>query len=171
MKILKAIYYILIAFLVLIVLLLVVSVFPISGNVKFMVVQSGSMAPAIKMGSIVMVKPSDEYRINDVISFGEMTKTKWPTTHRIYDIKIVGGTPVYITKGDTNNAPDPKQVSGKEIIGKVLFDIPYLGYAVNFAKKPIGFALIIIVPAAVIVVDEIKKIFKEIKKRKINQNA
>lgn len=167
MKILKTIYYILIAFLVLIVLLLVVSVFPISGNIKFMVVQSGSMAPDIKMGSVVMVKPAENYNIGDVISFGKMTKTEWPTTHRIYDIKVVGNEALYITKGDTNNAPDPKQVSHGDIIGKVLFDIPYLGYAVNFAKKPIGFALIIIVPAAVIIGDEIKKIFREVKKKNV----
>jgi len=37
---------------------------------------------------------------------------------------------------------------------------------VDFAKKPAGFALIIIVPAAIIIGDEIKKIFKELKKQK-----
>jgi len=60
-----------------------------------------------------------------------------------------------------------RTVSKSEIIGKVLFSVPYLGYAVDFAKKPLGFALIILVPAAIIIGDEIKKIFGEVKKKKI----
>lgn len=164
MKIFKIIYYIFLAFIVIVAVLLIVSVFPITGNYKLMIVQSGSMTPAIKMGSIVMVKPADDYKIGDVITFGPMTKTKAPTSHRIYDIKVVDGNPVYITKGDANNAPDQREITKREIIGKVLFDVPYLGFAVEFAKKPLGFALIIIVPAGIIVYDEVKNIIREIRK-------
>jgi len=166
MKIFKVIYYVLFGFIILVALLLIISVFPITGNIKFMVVQSGSMTPAIKMGSIVMVKPVDEYKIGDVISFGEVTRTKAPTTHRVYDIKVVEGEPYYITKGDANNAPDQREVSEREIIGKVLFSVPYLGYAVDFAKKPLGFALIILVPAGIIILDEMRKIRREIKRKR-----
>lgn len=166
MKPFKIIYYIFIVFIAAVVILLIVSVFPITGNYKLMVVQSGSMEPAIKMGSIVMVKPMDDYKIGDVISFGEVTRIKAPTTHRIYDIKVAEGQPVYITKGDANNAPDQREIPKREVIGKVLISVPYLGYAVDFAKKPLGFALIILVPAAIIIGDEIKKIFGEVKKRK-----
>ena len=100
------------------------------------------------------------------ISFGEATRIKAPTTHRVYDIKVVEGEPYYITKGDANNAPDQREVSKREIIGKVLFSVPYLGYAVDFAQKPLGFALIIIVPAALIIFDEVKKIWQEVKLKK-----
>jgi hypothetical protein len=44
--------------------------------------------------------------------------------------------------------------------------VPFAGYAVDFARKPLGFALIIIIPAAVIIFDEIMKIYAEIKKKK-----
>ena len=121
MKVFKIIYYIFIAFIVLIALLLIVSVFPITGNYKLMIVQSGSMEPAIKMGSIVMVKPMDDYKIGEVITFGPYTRTKAPTTHRIYDIKVTGGTPSYITKGDANDAPDTREITKRDILGKVLF--------------------------------------------------
>jgi len=171
MKILNIIYYIFIVFVAAIALLLIVSVFPITGNIKLMIVQSGSMTPAIKMGSIVMVKPADEYKIGDVISFGPYSKTKAPTTHRIYDIKVENGKISYITKGDANDNPDQKEVLENEIIGKVLFSVPYIGYAVDFAKKPLGFALIIIVPAIIIIFDEMKNIFKEVKKIKEKREA
>ena len=170
LKVFKIIYYIVIGFIILVVLLLIISVLPITGNYKIMTVISGSMEPDIKMGSVVAVKPVADYKIGDVITFGPVSKTKAPTSHRIYDIKVVDGKPVYITKGDANNAPDAREVFQKDIIGKVLFDVPYVGYAVDFAKKPIGFALIIIVPAAIIIFDEIKKIIKEIiKKKKENE--
>ena len=177
LKIFKIIYYVLIGFIILVALLLIISVLPITGNYKIMTVISGSMEPDIKMGSVVVVKPAHstssgqaDYKIGDVITFGPVSKTKAPTSHRIYDIKVVDGKPVYITKGDANNAPDAREVFQKDIIGKVLFDVPYVGYAVDFAKKPIGFALIIIVPAAIIIFDEIKKIIKEIiKKKKENE--
>jgi len=168
MKIFKVIYYVFLIGIAIIAVLLIVSVLPITGNIKFMTVLSGSMEPAVKMGSIVLVKPTDNYKIGDIITFGEVNKIKTPTTHRIYEMKVKGSQPVYITKGDANNAPDITEITKNDILGKVLFSVSYLGFAVDFAKKPLGFALIIIIPAAVIVFGEIKKIYGEVKKKKEN---
>ncbi|MFH1990588.1 MAG: signal peptidase I [Patescibacteria group bacterium] len=170
-KVFKTIYYIFLGAIGLIAVLLIVSAFPISGNIKFLTVLSGSMEPAIKMGSVVLVKPMVDYKIGDVITFGEISKIKTPITHRIYEIKVQGSQPVYITKGDANNGPDIREITQKDILGKVLFSVPYLGYAVDAAKKPFGFALIIIVPATLIIFNEIKKIYEEVKKRKKKENA
>ncbi len=165
-KLLKIFYYILVGFLVLIALLLIFSVFPITGNFKVLTVLSWSMEPTIKTGAIVVAKPADDYKIGDIITFGPDTKTQPPVTHRINDIKVVGGVPVYITKGDANESPDIREIQKNDILGKVLFNIPFVGYAVDFAKKPVGFILIIAVPAIVIVADEIRKIWKEVMKLK-----
>ena len=166
MKVFKIIYYFVIGFIVLVAILMVISVLPITGNYKVMTVLSSSMSPNIKMGSVAVVKPVSDYKIGDVITFGPYSKTKPPTSHRIVDIKVAGGQPIYITKGDANNAPDPREVLKRDVIGKVLFSVPYIGFAVDFVKKPIGFTLIIVVPAAIIIFDEIKKIIGEIKKKK-----
>ncbi len=163
-------YYVFLAALVAVALAVVISAFPIQGNIQIKVVLSGSMEPGIKVGSVVVVKPSENYKIGDVITFGEISKIKTPTTHRIYEIKMQGSQPVYITKGDANDAPDQREITGKEIIGKVLFSVPYAGYVVDTAKKPYGFALIIIVPATLIIFGEIKKIYEEVVKRKNNKN-
>ena len=164
-KILKIGYYICLAFLGIITVLLLMSAFPITGNFKIKIVLSGSMEPTIKTGSIVIVRPADDYKIGDIITF-QTAIDRDLITHRIKDIKVVGGELRYITKGDANNAPDQREVLQREIIGKLLFSIPYLGYVVNFAQKPIGFSLIIILPAIAIVYDEVKKIWKEIIKLK-----
>jgi len=166
MQISKIIYYIFIAFIVAIASLLIVSTIPITGNVKILTVLSGSMDPAIKTGSIVIVKPVNDYKIGDIITFGETTNLNAPITHRIHDIKIVEDQPRYITKGDANDVPDQTEVSKSKIVGKVLLTVPYVGYAVDFARKPLGFALIIIIPALIIIFDEVKNIYAEIKKKK-----
>jgi len=166
MKPLKIIYYIFVGLLALIALLLIVSAFPITGNFKVLTVLSGSMEPAIHTGSIVAVKPAGDYKIGDIITFGPYSKTQAPVTHRIAEIKVVGGQPVYITKGDANNAADTREIAKKDIVGKVLFSLPYVGYAVGAAKKPVGFMLIIVVPAVIIIYDEFRKIWGEIKRIK-----
>ncbi|MFA6394051.1 MAG: signal peptidase I [Patescibacteria group bacterium] len=162
MKILRIIYYLFIAVIIIIALLLVVSIFSITGNFKVMVVQSGSMEPAIHTGSIVVAKPAAEYKQGDIISFGKASKTKASVTHRINEIKEVNGVKSYVTKGDANNAPDLGETAQSEIIGKVLFSVPYAGYAVDTAKKPFGFMLIIVIPAVIIIYDELRKVKDEI---------
>jgi len=165
MKISKILYYIFSAFIVLIALLFVVSVFPITGNFKILTVSSGSMEPAIYTGSVVIIKPANDYKIGDIVTFNPSAKKETPVTHRIYDIRVEGGQPVYITKGDANESQDVNGVAKKNVVGKVLFSLPYFGYLINFVKQPIGFMLIIILPTAVIIYDEIKKIFREVKNR------
>lgn len=171
MKIFKIIYYIFIGFIAVIAGLLIVSVFPITGNYKLMIVQSGSMTPAIKLGSLVLVKPVSEYKVGNIISFQNPENPLQPITHRIAEIKMKDNEQSFITKGDANNAPDQREISKREILGKVLFSVPFIGYAVDFAKKPLGFMLLIIVPAVIIIYDEIKKIINEVKKGKKKESV
>lgn len=147
---------------VLIVLLLLSSALPIPGGIKTFVVQSGSMEPAIKTGGIVVVKPMAAYVVGDVITFGPRSKTKPPTTHRIMEVKEDGN---FLTKGDANEDEDMRTVSRYEVIGRVLFSVPYVGYAVAAAQKPWGFVVIVIIPAAIIIWEESQKIWREVKKK------
>jgi len=163
-KAIQIIYWVLVVFLVFTSFSIVFSRFSIPGNYKIMTVLSGSMEPAIKTGSLVVIKPKEEYRIGEVITF--QFKGKNPITHRIVDIEIVDGKPQYITKGDANKSPDARKVKKEEVIGRVLFSIPYLGYLVEGVKKPVGFLIVVIVPAVVIIFDELRKIYKELKHKK-----
>jgi len=128
--------------------------------------KSGSMEPAIKTGSVIVIKPGAEYKVGDIITFGKDDKKNIPTSHRINAVRMVQGKMLYTTKGDANNAPDTKEIAQNEIIGKVVFKMPYLGYVLDMAKKPIGFFLLIVIPALAIVYDEVVKIWKEVKRLK-----
>jgi signal peptidase len=127
------------------------------------------MEPAIKTGSLVFIKPETGYAVGDVITFGKDTKKDIPTTHRIMEMRIQEGKSVYRTRGDANENEDMREVSASEVIGKVLFDIPYAGFVLDFAKKPAGFVLLIILPATVIIFDEVQTIWAEVRKKR-NRN-
>ena len=163
-KTFKIIYYIILGAIIFVALLLIISVFPITGNIKTMEVLSGSMEPAIHTGSVVVVKPTSTYKVGDVVSFGLNTKTDIPTTHRIAEMRVQDGQFVYKTKGDANNSEDGKEVLEKDIIGKVYFSIPYLGYIIDFVKKPLGLMIVIVIPAVIIIYDAVKNIIEEVKK-------
>jgi signal peptidase len=157
MKVFKYIYYIVISCIVLIALLLIVSIFPISGNFRVLSVLSGSMEPAIHTGSVVVISPASSYKVGDVVTFGKISKNSTPTTHRITAIN--GGK--ITTKGDANNVADSNTILPSDIAGKVRLAIPYAGYLVNSARKPVGFAILILIPAVIIIYEELKSVWRE----------
>jgi len=157
-KIISNIFFI---FIGLVAIILVVSIFPVTGNYKVLIVQSGSMQPTIKTGSLIISKPESMYEVGDIITF---RYGKTTITHRVYEKKEIDNQTSYVTKGDANNASDKNEISSSDIVGKVFFHMPYLGYAVDTAKKPLGFMLVVVLPALIIIFDEAKNIFQEIKK-------
>lgn len=149
-----------------IIALLLFALFPIKGNYQIKIVQSGSMEPSIRMGSIVIIKPSASYTVGDVVTFGKDTKKDIPTTHRIFSSRAVDGVLLFTTKGDANKSPDTAEIRQGEIHGKVLFDVPFVGFIIDLARKPLGFVVFVIIPAIIIIYDEAAKIFRELKRMK-----
>lgn len=127
------------------------------------VVKSGSMEPAIKTGGIVVIAPSAAYGVGDVVTFGRDTKNSIPVTHRIVEKTGEGRTATYMTKGDANEDTDPNVLRNSGIIGTVAFTIPYVGYVIEFARTPLGFLILIGIPALVIVLDEFANIVWEVR--------
>ena len=132
------------------------------GDTRYEPVYTGSMEPAIPVGSVVVLKPVDTetLKTGDIICF----KLSEPTsiTHRIINITNEGFT----TKGDANEDPDQWTVKKENIIGKLVFTIPYIGYIDYFVRTPTGLILLIVLPAILIIIIEIRNIIKELKKTK-----
>ena len=145
---------------ILIVGVLLLSKFSVPGiDFKILVVQSGSMEPAIKTGSVVFVSPSDLYLKGDIITFRrESSQREIPITHRIVEVENINGEIAYAVKGDANKYIDTEQVLNSEVVGKVNFTTPYAGSLINAAKTPLGIIFLIIFPALLIVSEEIMKI-------------
>ncbi len=120
MKIFKVLYNV---FAILIVLCFAFSMVLIATKTEFYAVATASMEPEIKEGDMVFVRSADEYLKGDVIT--AKLKSGGTFTHRIYFADNENNQ-VY-TMGDNNSAPDPLPTACGDIIGKVIFTVPFLG--------------------------------------------
>ena len=142
----------------------VFSFVPFPGNYKIFTVQSGSMEPTIKTGSLIFVRPEADYNVGDIVT-RRTDDPKVTITHRIVSKEEVQGKIAFQTKGDANQSADSEKFTKDGIIGKEIFKLPYIGYPVGYAKTTPGLILLIIVPAVIIIYDEMNKIKEEIKKK------
>ncbi|KKW19510.1 MAG: Type I signal peptidase [Parcubacteria group bacterium GW2011_GWA2_51_10] len=143
--------------------LFLLSLMPIKTGLEMKIVQSGSMEPSIPVGALVLVRPSASYAVGDVITFGEDSSSAVPTTHRVFDVRSENGAIFYTTKGDANEEADQEAVALGDVIGKVLLAVPYVGFVLDFARQPLGFALLIGIPALLVIVAELVAILQEVR--------
>lgn len=90
-------------------------------------VLSGSMEPAIPVGSLLYVKEGrpEDVKEEDVIAFYGSAKDSGIITHRVMKNNVVSGT--FRTKGDANDKGDPTPVPYENYIGRVVLSVPYVG--------------------------------------------
>lgn len=140
------------------------SFFPIKGEQRLFVVQSGSMEPALPVGSLIFVHSYDSYGVGDIVT-RRTDQPKVTITHRVIGTEMRNGATVYRTKGDANRDEDGEPVMQRSVVGKVVFHVPYAGYIISFAKTPWGFTFLVVIPALLIIVDEFNNIRKELGRR------
>lgn len=106
-------------------------------------VLTGSMAPALPIGSIIAVQPveTSTVKAGDIITF-TTGGTPPLTTHRVVDVNADG---TFTTKGDANEDADIAPIDDGRVLGRVTFFIPYAGYAADALKRPIGWGMAIAV--------------------------
>jgi signal peptidase len=128
-------------------------------------VASGSMEPVIPKGAVVLVRPTPAELLlpGDVIAFSRPEDPETVILHRIYKTQSMGFDSAYITKGDANSAPDNWTVTSSMIRGQYILAIPYLGHAIVFLKTWLGFLVVIGIPALVLILFQILKIFSGIR--------
>ena len=134
------------------------------------VVQSGSMEPQIETGSVCFINKLvkyDDIKENDIIAF------KLPTgvgvTHRVIKITNEGFT----TKGDNNETEDLIKTTKENYIGKNIFSIPKVGYAVKLiqttrGKIILGTIILVIFLAGLLIGEPSKK--KQQKEKSLKQD-
>ena len=66
----------------------------------------------------------------------------------------------YKTQGDNNLSPDSTTVQFKNVLGKVLIKIPQLGRLQSFLSSSYGWLIIVVIPALLIILSDILKIFR-----------
>ena len=126
------------------------------------VVLSGSMEPTYHVGSLIYVKSVDyrELEVGDPITY--MLSQDTVVTHRIIEVLVDEEDPDtlrYFTQGDANAVADGTSVHYKNILGKPVFSIPYLGYVSNYIQNPPGMYVAIAAGAILILLVFLTDIF------------
>jgi signal peptidase I len=111
------------------IVLLLFSGLSFGGVVKARIVLTGSMEPAISTGDIIITTPVSrkEPKVGDVVAYqakrfnGENVAV---FSHRIISGDLQSG---FVVKGDANKSPDNQKPKASDILGVVIFVIPFLG--------------------------------------------
>jgi len=143
---------------------------PFRGYYKTRAVLTGSMKPVILPGSLIITRwwEDKDLKEGDIITYRRPDQKDFYITHRIIKKTKEGDLYFFQTKGDRVSAPDQWKIHQGLIEGKVILVFPFLGYFYNFAKSWIGFGLLILLPAVLIIVEEIRKIKKALKISQLN---
>ena len=90
---------------------------------------SGSMRPSLEVGDVVIVAKVSPR----VIEAGNVIQYREPggirSVHRVVEVQEIDGKQAFITQGDDNDEPDPNPVLPANLVGRVVFSIPRVGWA------------------------------------------
>lgn len=132
------------------------------------IVLSGSMEPDLNAGGIAFVEPSvqpEAISAGDVISFRSHSGQR--VTHRV--VEVIGEAPglSFRTKGDANDDPDPQLVSSRDLMGRVSFDVPYVGFLAQRLRERVWFYLALGAPAAMLIANELASVARELRRKEV----
>ncbi len=111
---------------------------------------SGSMEPTLKVNSFVLIKKSDKYEIDDIVTY---KKNNEYITHRIIEIN----NNEIIAKGDANNTADDP-INKNTIVGKVIFNLNVINFINYLFNKPLTWILLFIIGLIITILIPDKKI-------------
>ena len=154
--------------------LVMASLVPVPGGLKIYTVLTGSMEPALPTGSLIIMRtgvPAVNITVGDIVTFKSPRSDDVLITHRIAKVIGEGEGMRFITRGDANGAVDPWEVRFGNIAGVYQKHVPYVGFALEFAKTPMGLLLLVILPTVLIAGSELRQIVQVLVERKLNQIA
>lgn len=96
---------------------------------------SGSMEPAIPVGSLVYVEPVQpaEVQEGEIIAYYSGSTA---VTHRVVQNRLVEGE--FVTKGDANEQEDLNTISYASLVGRVKYHIPFVGQILVIYTSGVG---------------------------------
>jgi signal peptidase len=135
---------------------------PLAFNARPLVVLSGSMEPALGTGDVSVVRsiaPLDA-RPRDIVTFRDPDNAERLITHRVRAMHVQGQAVVFRTRGDANNVSERWRVPANGEIGRVIYRIPKLGWALMYARSKGLFVLLLGGALALLLVLELTAIWR-----------
>lgn len=105
-------------------------------HLQAIAVYSGSMAPRMPVGSLVLerVDPAARVHVGDVITFADPFDRTRVVTHRVVEILPTREGLGYRTKGDANPTRDPWTLKLPARVPHAVATVPYAGYGLVYAQ-------------------------------------
>jgi signal peptidase len=127
-------------------------------------VASGSMVPTLNVGDLIIVQGgftvSDinaTHDTGDIIVFHKPHNPDELIVHRAVEEQGDG----LLTKGDNNPTVDPWAVNDGDLVGKVVWIVPYVGHVPLFVHTPTGLSIIVILIVILILLEFVIPLAKE----------
>lgn len=120
--------------------------FFLATDTPIVVIASGSMSPALEVGDLAVVQgvSSSDIQIGDMIVFDSPEGVR--TIHRVTQMQtLLNGTILFKTKGDANPSEESYWTSEKDVHGRVIFRIPYIGWLALIPAIPITIVVILLI--------------------------
>lgn len=125
---------------------------------------TGSMAPLINAGDVVVTAPvpATRIRVGDVITYHIPVEDKRIVTHRVIRLTTAAeGTTAVRTKGDANAGADPwTAVLQGSTVHKHVFTIPYAGHAIRALREPVVLNALVYGAPAILVLGVLRSIWR-----------
>lgn len=144
---------------------------PLAFGARPYTVLTGSMEPTISTGDVVVderISPLSA-QVGDVVTFRDPEDQSRQITHRVVKIRRAGSHLWFVTRGDANNTFERWRIAVDGHLGRVLYTIPMVGYAAVLTRTPLGLALLVIVPALLLALDELLKIWRPPEERRVRE--
>ena len=134
------------------VFILIIVISPSSLSYSINTIISSSMEPVMKAGGLILLKKIDasEVLADDIICFN-VEDNDIPVCHRVIEIIEDQDGQGFITKGDALEEKDRWIVRPEGVIGRVVTHVAYLGYLSSQIRSPLGYGLLIVTPAVLLV--------------------
>ncbi|GAA1699713.1 hypothetical protein GCM10009808_16640 [Microbacterium sediminicola] len=123
-----------------------VVVVPAVTNSVSLTVLTNSMEPTYPPGTLLVVTPTDpqDIRIGDVITYQLVPGEATYVTHRVVAVtQSTNGDVSFTTKGDNNGTIDEDPVIADQVMGRVWYSLPWLGW-INNAVAGLGRSWLIV---------------------------
>ncbi len=141
--------------------LLLAAAAPLALGDHSFVVQSGSMAPTIDTGDVVVVEPirASEVGVGDIITFRNPENNDELLTHRAVAINPAAGRIAITTQGDANTGREEWRTKPAGELGRVLYRVPKLGFPVSSIGTPGGRIGLVVIPALLLAISLLGRIW------------
>ena len=130
---------------------------------QFFVMRDSEPNADVNPGSLALVRDIDpnSVEVGDIITYRTTPGSESTATMRVVEIKRDEALQL-ITRSDGPDAVQTFPVGASELVGKVIFSIPYYGKMIDYVQTSQGLIMLIFVPGVIIILYQLIKIVKHL---------